>query len=182
MSVLHIARHRLFFALRPASAGVPGIRSHRNRIEQGHGHVRDDRLHVTLGITTDFPMFPDSVAEAMQAIGAAVTIGPVPVVLDRLVGTARSVALRPDRPSQKLRDLHHQLDAPLTRLGLRRPDWEFSPHVTLAYRDGVSFEQRIDPIAWDSGDFVLIHSLVGQTEHRELARWPLVERQYSLFH
>jgi RNA 2',3'-cyclic 3'-phosphodiesterase len=177
-----LLQNRLFFALRPAPAELFRLRSHRNRIEDGHGHVRDDRLHVTLGITEDFDSFPERAAIAMQAIGAAVTAGPVPVVLDRLVASARSVALRPDRPSQALRDLHHQLDGPLARLGLRRPDWAFSPHVTLAYREGAPFEQRIDPIAWESQEFVLIHSLLGATEHRELARWLLERRQGELFH
>jgi 2'-5' RNA ligase len=34
-------------------------------------------------------------------------------------------------------------------------------------------EQAVDPIRWSAHDFVLVHSLIGQTKHIHLGRWGL---------
>jgi 2'-5' RNA ligase len=33
--------------------------------------------------------------------------------------------------------------------------------------------EKVAPIAWRAREFVLVHSLLGQTRHIPLARWPL---------
>jgi 2'-5' RNA ligase len=49
----------------------------------------------------------------------------------------------------------------------------FKPHVTLL-RDPLRAKPlRVNPIVWTVRDFVLIHSLLGQTKHVHLGRWPL---------
>jgi 2'-5' RNA ligase len=64
----------------------------------------------------------------------------------------------------------------MERSGGRLARWAkgvFTPHVTLLY-DGMSVaEQPVDPISWTVGEFVLVHSLLGQTRHIILDRWPL---------
>ncbi|MGH8283840.1 MAG: 2'-5' RNA ligase family protein [Gammaproteobacteria bacterium] len=50
---------------------------------------------------------------------------------------------------------------------------EFTPHVTLLYGNNVMKPQSIEPIGWTVREFVLVHSLLGRTEHRVLERWPL---------
>lgn len=172
--------HRLFFALQPPAPQAAAIGRTRDRLGAARSIVRDDRLHATLAITNDYPNFPEEEAARMIEIGDAAAAAPVPMALDRIVGTQRSVALRSRRCPPVLRELQHQLDAPLRRRGLARLGWSFSPHVTLFYWEGKPFEQRTDPIAWESSDFVLIHSVVGHTRHIELARWPLAPRQLSL--
>jgi 2'-5' RNA ligase len=52
--------------------------------------------------------------------------------------------------------------------------------VTLGYREGRPFSERVDAIGWRCTEFVLIHSVVGRTEHHVLRRWPLRPRQYAL--
>jgi 2'-5' RNA ligase len=50
---------------------------------------------------------------------------------------------------------------------------QFTPHVTLL-RDRISVpEQEIEPICWTAREFVLVHSLLGQTQHIPLGRWSL---------
>jgi len=174
--------HRLFFALKPPTPQAAAIGRARDSVAGAHSIVSDDRLHATLAITNDYPEFPQALADRLVAIGDAVAGEPVPVALDRLVGSPRSVALRSRRAPAAMRDLQRQLAGPMARQGLGRHGWEFSPHVTLLYWQGKAFEAPADPIGWLGSDFVLIHSIVGRTRHIELARWLLEPRQYGLFH
>jgi 2'-5' RNA ligase len=45
--------------------------------------------------------------------------------------------------------------------------------MTLGYRDGRPFSERIAPVGWDAEEFVLIHSHLGKTRHEVVGRWPL---------
>lgn len=172
--------HRFFFGLQPPRRERALIGVHRDAIEGAHGHVGNERIHLTLSITNDFECYPVQLESQLIAIGAEVATMPFEVSLDRLSGSARSVALRPSRRIGGLSDLHRQLDHGMTRRHLRRRDWSFSPHTTLAYRNGRPFQQPVTPIEWAATDFVLIHSEVGATRHTELARWPLISRQGTL--
>ncbi|WP_374408191.1 2'-5' RNA ligase family protein [Pelagerythrobacter sp.] len=142
--------------------------------------VDPERLHMTLGISEDFVEFPSSAANAMLAVGDAVAGEPQKIALDCLAGSDASVALRPARSPRGLRLMQKGIGDRLFRRGLARSGWQFNPHVTLGYRQGLPFRTRVEPIEWKACDFVLVHSVVGKTIHRELARWPLVPRQYSL--
>ncbi|RYE02464.1 MAG: hypothetical protein EOP61_08570 [Sphingomonadales bacterium] len=173
--------HRLFYALRPPRAATARIGAIRNGIADGHGRVADERLHVTLGISADFDAFPDALARAMAAFAEEVSLDPFVISLDRLAASDRSVALRSSRRAKGLTQLYQQFDRPLRRWHIRRPDWAFNPHVTLLYRAGRPMLKPIAPIAWQACDFVLIHSVVGATQHIELGRWRLESRQRSLF-
>lgn len=49
----------------------------------------------------------------------------------------------------------------------------YTPHVTLLY-DAKSVEQHaVETVAWTVSEFVLVHSLLGETKHVPLARWAL---------
>lgn len=62
----------------------------------------------------------------------------------------------------------------MTATGLGRwVERNFTPHVTLLYDDRSVAPQAIEPIAWTVREFVLVHSLLGRTEHRILGRWSL---------
>ena len=50
----------------------------------------------------------------------------------------------------------------------------FTPHVTLLYdRQSVPESGIGEPITWMVGEFVLVRSLYGLSEHVHCARWPL---------
>lgn len=51
----------------------------------------------------------------------------------------------------------------------------YSPHMTVLYDREARPERAIAPFRWRVREFVLIQSLVGQTVHRELGRWPLAD-------
>jgi 2'-5' RNA ligase len=50
----------------------------------------------------------------------------------------------------------------------------YTPHMTLLYDDSLVTERPVETVTWTVGEFVLVHSLLGQTVHVPLARWPLV--------
>jgi 2'-5' RNA ligase len=67
-------------------------------------------------------------------------------------------------------------------IGERR-DYRFSPHMTLAYRDGQPSSETIPAFGWAVDELVLINSHVGRTHHKILGRWKLRdadEAQYRL--
>lgn len=140
----------------------------------------NQRLHVTLGITDDYLTADDGTAEALVRIGQVIEAEPVPMSLDRLSGHGEVIALRPSRRPSRLGILQRQLERRLVGAGLFRRGWRFNPHVTLIYRPGMPFSAPVPPIAWEAAELVLIHSLLGETRHQELGRWPLVHQQLGL--
>lgn len=173
--------HRLFFALKPSQieANLTGLI--RDAATSELDPVINGRLHLTLGITADYAAYPQDVAQRMTTIGEHLAGDPFPLSLDRLSGSERSIALRPNKRPPALSAIQKQIDDQLRYWNLMRTGWSFSPHVTLGYRTGLSFLRPITPFAWEVQDVVLIHSVVGATRHIELARWPLVRRQLDLF-
>jgi 2'-5' RNA ligase len=57
--------------------------------------------------------------------------------------------------------------------GLGRRERAFVPHVTLLYDARNVTVQPVDPLGWTVREFVLVHSLLGQTRYRVLGRWTL---------
>jgi 2'-5' RNA ligase len=47
--------------------------------------------------------------------------------------------------------------------------------VTLLRDNRRIAEQSIEPISWTAREVVLVHSLLGQTIHRDLVRLPLLQ-------
>jgi len=49
----------------------------------------------------------------------------------------------------------------------------YTPHVTLLYDSQRVVQQAVETVAWTVREFVLVHSLLGQTRHIALMRWSL---------
>ena len=171
--------HRPFFALRPTPRIARQIAMAAELF--GHGVLPPERLHITLFILDDMPDLPAALGEALLGVGKGVALTPFEVTVDRLVGSQRSVALRPSGRNAGLTDLHAQLAmlARVAGIGVR-DGWRFSPHLTLGYRDGPSTSERIAPVSWVADELVLIDSHVGATRHEVVGRWPLRERVNQL--
>lgn len=167
--------NRFFFAMRPPRTVARRMALEAERHDPGGQHVRIDRLHMTIGILDDLPSVPRDLVAGLQAVGKAIAADPFPCLFDRVVGGRGIVTLRPGRRSKPLAALFGQIETGLRRAGIGlREGYGFSPHVTLSYRaGGTPFNAAIQGYGWLVEDVLLIHSLVGQTEHRELGRWPL---------
>ncbi len=177
--------HRLFFAVRPPSPLDVQIGNFAETEAGGGPRIRSEYLHTTLAISGDFATEPTHAMAGFMEAGHHIAAAPFDMTVDRLAGSRRSVALRPSRRSDELFALQRQIADVLRRIGLAlRDGWGFSPHITLFYRDGVPFNRTVTGFCWRVEELVLIHSLVGRTEHHVLGRWPLRGRddpQLSLF-
>lgn len=166
-----MAKHRLFYALMPSPddgrrmlGGVPDFPRKMLR----------ERLHLTVAITPEFDLVSREIVEALLAAGGSVSFPPIDIILDRMTGNNQSIALGTSGRQAALREFSRQIAGAMRRHGVPlHPKAIFNPHVTVAYRDGEGFTKRVRPIAWRATQFVLIESLVGETTHREIGRWPL---------
>ncbi len=176
--------HRAFFAFRPGPQVRVQIGNMIEEIAPGLPHVANDRLHSTLGITNDFTALPASLVDELRAIGDGISADPFDVTVNRLSGSADSVALRPSRANPDWRELQVPIEEKMRRAGVLRDNWRFSQHITLYYRSGAPFSRIIGGYDWPVDELLLIHSEVGAGKHRVLARWPLRGRddpQFKLF-
>lgn len=166
-------RHRFFYALVPPEQQVTAI----DRIDRLFANlgspVRADRRHITVAITGDYRNYPADLATRLVEAGDSCRLCRLPVALDQLVGTETSVSLRPTR-KDALIELNQLLSEKALDCGIPlREGWWFYPHMTLRYWSGRRFKKGVDPIIWSANELVLVHSVVGRTEHHILKCWPL---------
>ena len=171
--------HRLFFAIRPPTAVAAHIGMLRDRLAASGTPVGDGRLHMTIAIFDDHrELPPDLVAGARAGGNAAAECPRFRIVLDRVIGGGHAMLLAPSEPVRGLAAFQKRFAAALARAGLKlRVGWRFSPHVTLLYHHGLApraaINGAIDPVSWTAGELFLVQSIVGQTRHVTLERWPL---------
>lgn len=167
---------RLFLAVLPDEQTRARIAEKARHLRLSHGltgkGVRPDHFHVTLCHAGDgIGLAPDVVDRVKERV-AGVTMPSFRVCFDR-AGSFRNGALvlRGDDGILGLEILQQRLSDALDDAPRRAR--AFTPHVTLL-RDGYRVpEQDIEPIEWAVREIVLVHSLLGRTEHRHLARWSL---------
>ncbi len=141
--------------------------------------IEQERLHVSLHAIGRFDGLPNSVIERAYEAGAMVSTSPFPLTFDRVMSfdtrrDKRPVVLRPRCDLAPLFALHDVLGEAMKRVRIGRyVTSRFVPHMTLLYDRRMLQERPIEPIRINVQDFVLVHSLVGQSRYVELARWPL---------
>jgi 2'-5' RNA ligase len=169
---------RLFLAVLPDAETAMRIAETARHLRISHGLVgkplRSENFHVTLcGVEQGIGLSPARIRSVKERI-ARVVMPSFRVGFDRAESFRNgALVLRGDEGTIGLEVLQQRLSDALD--GQPRKARRFTPHVTLL-RDGYLVpEQRIEPIEWTVRDLVLIHSLVGRTTHRHIARWSLDE-------
>jgi RNA 2',3'-cyclic 3'-phosphodiesterase len=173
----------LFFALLPDHSTAFLAETLALGLSRVHGlkgrPIDADRLHLTLcGVPLESGALLETVEKARDA-AAGIAAGPLEVCLD----TARSFAHRDgrhpfvlscgDQPDGLL-CLRQRLGIALKHEGLDGgPQGGFTPHMTLLWADRMVEDSPIVPVRWTARDFALVLSLVGQSRHITLGRWPL---------
>ena len=173
------ATDRLFFAVRPDEETAAQIVERAQRWRAAHnltgkpleaGHVHVTLCHVG---NAAGPPRPELIA-ALTERAAGVTMPAFRVEFDRVMSFRNGAfVLCGDDSAIGLEILQQRLSDVLD--ASPRPARRFVPHVTLL-RDGRHVaEQPIERIGWTVREVVLVHSLLGQTIHRHVARVPLIQ-------
>jgi 2'-5' RNA ligase len=166
--------HRLFFALRPTEDAIEEIGAIRDMIGPVRTRMLDHRLHMTL-FPLDLPFTPSTelVRDVIEA-ASALSGPPLRIALQEAVSNGDHVVLRPGDHMPVLKGFQEKLGLAMAAVpGWTRRGYRFDPHVTIAYGARETYRKQIWPISWRADEIVLIHSLLGLTEHRVLARWSL---------
>lgn len=137
-----------------------------------------ERLHVTLFFIGDFLRgLPQARIRAAITVAASVASPVFEVGFDRVGSFAgragrNPLVLQGGDELAPLRAFREVLKSTLAHAGFR-DDSPYTPHATLLYDSHFVEEQRIEPIRWVVSEFALVHSLVGASTYRMLARWRL---------
>jgi len=171
-----LAADRLFFAVLPDPDTAARIADLAGRLRDHHGLagkvLKPEHFHVTLFHVGDGVGLPPDVVDVVSERSACLSMPAFRVAFDR-VGSFRNGAfvLRGDDGTIGLEVLHQRLSDALD--GRPRPARPFTPHLTLLRDNQHVAEHPITPIAWTVREVVLVHSLLGRTAHRHIARLPL---------
>jgi 2'-5' RNA ligase len=162
---------RLFFAVRPSADAARRIL----RLRTAGPRVREDLLHITLNHLGDYHGLPPGVVAQAREAGDAIIAAPFPIAFNRVMNFKRGIAvLSGDADIDGVAAFQRTLGAAMARAGLGRVvERGFTAHVTISYDDPEIDERTVDPIGWTVDELLLIHSLIGRTEHRVIGRWPL---------
>ncbi len=137
-----------------------------------------ERFHITLFHIGDYVGLPrDAVVKAADA-AVDVIAHPFTVRFDRVASFRNGpfVMLGDEGELAALQAFRQTLGRAIARTGLKTKSslTQFKPHVTLLYEKGVAVpEHPVAPVEWTAHEFVLVHSLLGQSRHIPLGRWPL---------
>ncbi|WP_411883366.1 2'-5' RNA ligase family protein [Polaromonas sp. YR568] len=177
---------RLFLALFPTPETALEIAELAARIRGTHAlrgrPLEAARFHITLNHLGDYAGLPSDVVRRAGAAAAeaAAATQPFAVTFTRAESFASMPRNRPlvlrgdDEGLSSLMAFHKVLGAALKKANLGQ--WAkpgYTPHVTLLYDDGALGATPVPPVAWTAVEVVLVHSLLGETRHVHLARWPL---------
>lgn len=173
---------RLFFGLYPDAATAELIagqaRALRGALGLSGRPLPTDRFHVTLHEIGVFAGVPRGIVDRALEAGARVAASSFDVTFDR-VGSFHNrgnnpLVLRGGEGLAALTAFQQALGLAMGKAGLaRQVSKTFTPHVTLLYENALVPEAAVEPVGWRVSEFVLIHSLIGQTRHVPLGRWTM---------
>jgi len=174
---------RLLFAIFPPAAVAAEMERTAQTLRTRHNlsgkPLARDRFHITLVHLGDYHGLPAGLTAEATAAGTAVSHPSFEIVFDRagsFAAKSRSLpyVLRGDGGLARLMAFQQALGVELKKTGLHRfVGPQFTPHVTLLYDARLVPEEPLDPVGWPVTEFVLLHSLLGQTRYIELGRWSL---------
>lgn len=185
-----IRYHNLFLALQPDAEAAASIGRLMDKLCREHGlsprPVGSKCLHISLiplGEHVDLPVW---LIDKAKAALSTVTMPPFVVALNRAVswkGRAgrQLLALLGDEGVVGVDMLRAQIHAALAEASLKPRRYEETiPHLTLAYGKLELPDEIIVDVRWTVREFVLVDSLVGESHHDVLHRWPLITTDPTL--
>ncbi len=167
---------RLFFAVVPDRATAERIDDLADRLRGKHGltgpRVKAEHFHVTLLHVCDSIGLPSDLVDAVSERAASVAMPRFRAEFDRVMSFRNgALVLAGDDSVIGLEILHQRLSDALDPRP--RKACHFKPHLTLLRDENHVAEDWIEPVGWTAHEVVLVHSLLGRTTHRHIARFPL---------
>lgn len=187
-------RHDLYVMLHVPPA-VASVIVHAQRL-LNHGYhgpsrpMAPERLHATLVPLGSYThRIPPHILRVALHAGALLEEAPFRVCFDTL--QSRGPRQSPGTVElaghgagvQPLYRLRRQVIHALLKAGWPE-EWirpGFYPHITLDYEHDPVCARAFEPLSWDVNEVLLVDSHYGKGHHEVLARWPLRDRQASLF-
>ncbi len=174
---------RLFFALVPDEANSARIEVLSQSLKAIHGFrgalIKPEHLHITLHHLGDYEGVPENIVDMARKAAMSLRSTQFEFSFHRAMSFRRSQSKEPfvltgaDK-LEVLKSFQLALSTEMIRAGLKHCiDKKFVPHATLLYDETLVPAHAVEPINWAAKDFVLIHSLLGQTKHIHLGRWSL---------
>lgn len=133
-----------------------------------------EHFHITLLPFGDIRALSPEQLELICSTAASLEAEPLTVLLSRLRDN-RLVGAN----THALLALQRTLVRRLISRGIPLPDYEFHPHLTLAYGDWKKRNELVEPLSWRADALLLINSIHGQG-HTLLGCWQLSARQGEL--
>jgi 2'-5' RNA ligase len=176
-------KDRIFLACLPDAAAAARIAALAEERKATHGFkgalILPEHLHVTLFHLGDWITLPEEIVTRASEAAAKISVAPFAVTFARVESFRNRTGVYPfvlSGDAAPWRPLRDELGAALRQAGLgaavHEAD-EFKPHITLTYDPQRVKPAAIDPVSSTVRDFVLIHSVLGQTKHVHLGRWSL---------
>lgn len=173
------ATDRLFFAVLPDAETAGQIAERTARWRTDHGlkgkPLKPEHFHVTLCHVADMPEAPrQDLIDVLAERASTLSMPAFRVEFDRVVSFNNGAfVLSGDESTIGLEVLQQRLSDALDPSP--RPARRFTPHLTLLRDQRRVAEQPVERIGWTAREVVLVHSLLGQTTHRHLARVSLLQ-------
>ncbi|MEJ0024470.1 MAG: RNA 2',3'-cyclic phosphodiesterase [Rhizomicrobium sp.] len=176
-------KDRIFFAVLPDAGTAAQIRALADDLKNRNGFsgtlILPEHLHITLFHLGDWHALPTEIVDLAGKAAMEVAATPFDVTCRRVESFANRTGVYPfvllaEPGATPLRAFQQALGAALKKNGLGgATQGDFKPHVTLLRDEKRAKPAAVAPVTWRVADFVLVHSLLGQTKHVHLGRWPL---------
>jgi 2'-5' RNA ligase len=177
------ARDRLFFAVVPDEGAARRTADIADRLRSLHGlkgrPLTIRRFHVSLHWLGDYDGVPRGIVTRAHDAASRISEKPFPLIFDRAATFSRlqgnhPLVLRNANAPTELATLHQKLLDAMNRAGLKaKGPKSLTPHMTLLYADQKIVAGPVEPVEWTVRDFVLIHSIVGESRYVRLGQWRL---------
>lgn len=171
----------LFFAVLPDAEAAARLSQLRARIAARHRlggtPVTANRLHVTLRRVGNYAGLPAGAVDSAKGAAATIAMAPFDIGFGHVASFGGgAVVLRGGAGTDALVALGDAIGVAMMKAGIKPASGQSrTPHMTLLYDRASSIaEEPVEPLRWTAREFVLIHSRVGLTDHKTLARWPLL--------
>jgi RNA 2',3'-cyclic 3'-phosphodiesterase len=170
------ATDRLFLAVVPPPEVAARIARLAHHLRIGHDltgkPLEVEHFHVTLCHIGDGIGLPSEVVARTIERASAVPMPAFKVAFDRVMSFSNGAFVLCGGDSViGLEVLQQRLSDALDSRPARAR--RYTPHVTLLRDSHIVPEHDIEPIEWTVHEITLVHSLLGKTTHRHLARLPL---------